>query len=110
MSDLSQQPSRKRQRRKESLVHFATKASKTSRALDLWDDALRVILTETNPFRFTASTTGSKKDQKEGKFHIDNVSAGCGLSSHHKPEQDPCEVLLLCRRRRGGDNSWSTHR
>ena len=77
MTESSQQGSRKRQLRKESLLHFATKASKTSRALGLWNDALGVIMTESNPFRFTASITGNKKDLREGEFHIKYVSARC---------------------------------
>ena len=65
MAEASQLPARKRQRRKESLVHFSTRASQISRRLHLWEDVLSSILAEGNPFRFTGSTTGNRKDQSE---------------------------------------------
>ena len=57
---------RKRQRRKDSLPHFKTGSPMPVRALALWEQTLAATLAEAHPFRFTASVTGSKADDKEG--------------------------------------------
>ena len=75
MAEVSQQPARKRQRRKDSLLHFSTRVSKISRGLHLWEDVLSAILAEANPFRFTGSRTGNRKDQSEGDPQLTLASA-----------------------------------
>ena len=57
---------RKRQRRKDSLPHFKTGSPITVRALALWEQTLAATLAQAHPFRFTASMTGNKADDKEG--------------------------------------------
>ena len=61
-AESQQHPPRKRQRRKESLLHFAIAPSKASLALRLWNKALAAIMAEANPMRSTESLTGTKKD------------------------------------------------
>ena len=61
-AESQQHPPRKKQRRKESLLHFATAPSKATLALRLWNNALAAIMAEGNPLRSTESLTGSKKD------------------------------------------------
>ena len=57
---------RNQQRRQDSLPHFKTGAPITVRALALWEQTLSTRLAEAHPFRFTASLTGNKADDKEG--------------------------------------------
>lgn len=68
MVDPVSDPPRKRQRMKESLPHFVTEAPKASQALGRWNATLAAILAEANPFRVSASISGGRKDQKEGKL------------------------------------------
>ena len=48
------------------MPHFRTDAPITVRALALWEQTLSKTLAEAHPFRFTASVTGNKADDKEG--------------------------------------------
>ena len=68
MAQISPQPARKRQRRKQSLIRFPSKHSKAHSGMALWHDVLGAILAEANPFRFTGSTTGNRKHLTEGEL------------------------------------------
>lgn len=84
-AESQQHRPRKRQRRKDSLLHFATAPSKATLALRLWDNALAAIMAEANPLRSTESLTGTKKDNSGDQGACAESAALCETEQQELP-------------------------